>query len=723
MRHGRIRHLSAIVSGVLGILLILAAVLLGYARRSLFDERAFAARVAESFEDPRVANFAAEQIADGIIAAKPDLVGLRPILVGTSRGVVASAPFRAAVKRAARTLHHAITTGTAEDIVLTVKDVGALLESAVANQPGIAGKLPRGLTAAVGTLKSLPGGDRAEWIVRVANRMRAATLVFLLLGIALCFACGWLARDRRRAIVRLGTALMLVAVALGVVARFGGDALQLLARNQENAPALAGLGGAFLGGLMVWAMVVGFSGLILAAASASLLDRVPLAALAQRTRAWWFGPQPLMRLRLLRGLLGAVIGALLLFWTLPTLTIVGWLGGLVIAFAGIREAFAAGLHLLPHFEPKTQEERVARRGTAGSMAIFAVATVTVAILGTAVWAFVRSHDDADAPVVVTAFNGLPELGDRRLDEVVFATAHNAMGSPDTPGWMFPNQSAGIRSQLEDGIRGFLIDATYGAKAGNYVKTELDSSPDAMAKYEAAVGAEGMAAALKIRDRMAGVEAGTRDIYMCHGFCELGALRLVPVLAQVRDFLVANPGEVLVFVIQDEGVPPPEIARCFEESGLIDFVYRGPAQPPWPTLREMVDSDQRVLVMTEHESEGVDWIHSAVEVMQETPYTFHHRSQFSNVPNRGGTAGSLLLMNHWIETTPMPKPSNADTVNAHDFLMARIKALQKERGKLPNLVAVDFYREGDLVAVVHELNAGTPDLAQAARSLSVPRESR
>ncbi len=723
MTHGRIRHSAAIVCGVLGILLILASVLLGYARRSLFDERAFASRVAASFEDPRVASFAAEEIADGIIAAKPDLVGLRPILVGTSRGVVASAPFRAAVKRAARALHHAITTGTATDIVLTVKDIGALLESAVANQPGIAGKLPPGLTSAIGKLKSLPGGERAEWIVRTANRLRTATLVFLLVGIALCVASAWLARDRRRSIVRLGTALMLVAIVLAVIARFGGDALQLLARNEERAPALAGIGGAFLGGLMAWAMVVGFVGLVLAAASASLLERVPLAAVAQRTRTWCFGPQPLMRVRLLRGLLGAVIGALLLLWTLPAVTIFGWLSGLVIAFAGIREAFAAGLHFLPNFEPKTREERIARRGRVGSTAIFAVATVTVALLGTVVWAFVRSQDDPAAPLEITAFNGLPELGDRRLDEVVFATTHNAMGSPDMPGWMFPNQSASIKRQLEDGIRGFLIDATYGAKAGKYVKTELDSSPAAMAKYEAAVGPEGMAAALKIRDRLAGVATGERDIYMCHGFCELGAQLLVPALSQVRDFLVANPGEVLIIVIQDEGVPPPEIARCFTESGLIDFVYRGPASPPWPTLREMVDSDQRVLVMTEHESEGVEWIHSASEVLQETPYTFHHRSEFSNAPNRGGTTGSLLLMNHWIETTPMPKPSNADTVNAHDFLMARIKALQRERGKLPNLIAVDFYRQGDLVAVVRELNAGTPDLAQAARSPSVPRESR
>ncbi len=138
--------------------------------------------------------------------------------------------------------------------------------------------------------------------------------------------------------------------------------------------------------------------------------------------------------------------------------------------------------------------------------------------------------------------------------------------------------------------------------------------------------------------------------------------------------------------------------------MIDYVYRGPARPPWPTLREMIETDQRVLVLAENEWAGVDWYHPSFEVLQETPYGFRDPSEFSNQPNRGGTAGSLLLMNHWIETTPMPKPSNAAIVNAHDALLARIRAFERTRGRVPNLVAVDFYGTGDLIQVVRELNA-------------------
>ena len=553
MSQSRARHAAAVACGILGILLVLVAVLLGYTQRSVFNERAFASRVAASLEDPRVARFAAEEIADGVIAAKPDLVGLRPLIVAASKSVVASAPFRAAVKRSARTLHHAITTGTATDIVLTVKDVGAIVESAATSQPGIAGKLPPGLTAAIGKLDSLPGGERAAWLVRFANRARVATLVLLLLGIGLCVASAWLANDRRRAIVRLGVSLMIVAILLAIVARFGGDFLTLFAKHRERAPALAGLAGAFLGGLMAWAMTVGFVGLVLSAASASLLDRVALTAMGERARDWCFGPQPLMRLRLLRGLLGTLLGAAFLFWTIPMLTVLAWLAGTVIAFAGIREGFAAGLHLLPHFEPRTPEERAARRGTVSTGAMAVVAVVAVAIVGTTVWAFLRSHDVPAGPTEVTACNGFPELCDRRLDQVVFADHAQRDGQRRHPAGCSPTRARTSKRQLEDGIRGFLIDAHFGVKAGDYIKTELDTSgrrwrstrrrSERRAWRPRSASATGWSAAT----------SSERDVYMCHGFCELGALRLVPVLADMRDFLVANPGEVLIIVIQDEGV--------------------------------------------------------------------------------------------------------------------------------------------------------------------------
>ena len=698
-----IRRFATAASGLLGVLLILAAVLLGYTTRSLFNERAFSDRVAASLEDPQFAGYVAEQIADAVIKAKPDLVGLRPVVVGVGRSVVSSPPFRAAVRRSARTMHRAIMSGTGKNIVLGVQDLGVLLGSMAETHPGLAHKIPPKVTAAIGRLESLPGGEVSARLMRAANRMRAAFLGFLLLGIALCAVSAGLSGAKRHAIVRIGVSLAFLGLALALVARFGGHALALLARHPGNAPAVAGLAGAFLGGLLGWAAALGFAGLVLAAASASLLERIPLQRWADGARRWLTGPQPLMRYRLVRGLLGAALGATLLIAPQPSLTVLAWIAGLVVAFAGLREGFASALHLLPRIEPKARARAKAERDAPRRGAIALVGGFAIVLLAGTVWLVLRSSATSSAPHEITACNGSDALCDRRLDQVMIPTSHNSMGGADVPGWMFPNQNAGIQRQLADGVRGFLIDAHYGIPIGDKVKTDLTDEKAAMAKYEAALGKEGMGAVLRIRDRMAGQAGGARDVYMCHGFCELGALKLVPVLRDVRDFLVANPGEVLIMVIQDESVTPADIDRCCRESGLIDFVYRGAARPPWPTLREMVESDQRVLVMAENSAAGVDWYHQVFEVMQETPYTFHDPSEFSNRPNRGGTSGSLLQINHWIESTPMPKPSNAAIVNARDALLARLHAFQRERGCLPNFVAVDFYGTGDLVSVVRELN--------------------
>ena len=179
---------------------------------------------------------------------------------------------------------------------------------------------------------------------------------------------------------------------------------------------------------------------------------------------------------------------------------------------------------------------------------------------------------------------------------------------------------------------------------------------------------------------------------------------------MHEFLVQNPSEVLVLVIEDY-VSPEDLAADFEASGLDGLVYRGARGPPWPTLREMIDARQRVLVLTESGRPGVAWIHPAFEVMQETPYHFEHPSELSCTPNRGGTSGSLFLMNNWIDTTPAPKPSNALIVNAYDALLARARQCEAERGKRPTVIAVDFYRTGALFRVARTLNG----LADARRT--------
>jgi hypothetical protein len=115
----------------------------------------------------------------------------------------------------------------------------------------------------------------------------------------------------------------------------------------------------------------------------------------------------------------------------------------------------------------------------------------------------------------------------------------------------------------------------------------------------------------------------------------------------------------------------------------------------------------VLVLIENEPGSEPWMHKQSAVAQETPYRFNTAEELAApttcAPNRGGTAGSLLLVNHWVDTSPAPRKTIAREVNAPGFLGPRLKRCEDERHLLPNIVAVDFYRQGHVFDTVERLN--------------------
>jgi hypothetical protein len=213
--------------------------------------------------------------------------------------------------------------------------------------------------------------------------------------------------------------------------------------------------------------------------------------------------------------------------------------------------------------------------------------------------------------------------------------------------------------------------------------------------------------MRIRDSLLGGRSprGPRSLWLCHGFCEVGAVSFEAGLREINDFLVTHPDEVVMLVIQDEGPGVKDVAAAMDATGLSAFAYRGPVTAPFPTLRELIDDNQRLVVLTENSATdpSVPWIHNAFDVLQETPFHFSNPSQFSCADHRGAPTNPLFLLNHWIDTTPAPRPSNAAKVNAYDALLGRARECQKQRGLLPNVLAVDFYRTGDLMQVVDTLN--------------------
>ena len=683
---------------VLGVFALTTGAMLGLLRRGLFNSDAFADRLAGSLSDRRVSAYVADVITEAVVREKPDLVAVRPLLLSAANGVASSDAFARVARVAARQAHAALFSRGGRNLLLSVPDVDVILRGAVANaSPGLAARIPTRLSTMVASVGGSPAsklildlwqlGRAIAWIAGVAA---GVGLVLLIAGIAL-------APRRMRALRRAALDLALAGLFLALLEPIGRGLVRSLAEAPLARDAAVGLYDAFSVGTRRLALGLGGVGLVFSAAAQSLVNPNWLSGARRDTWAWLTRARMSRGELLLRGMLFVVAGVLIAIFPSTALTGLAVAGGVCLTFVGLQQLFR--LVVRAHAGAWAADDIIppGRRATPR-----AIVTLSVAAAAAAAIAWLGRPREPAIVRMAGGCNGSEQLCARHLDQVVFPATHNAMSAVDAPGWMFAAQEQGLASQLQDGVRAFLVDVFAGIPVSGRVKTDFGENPGFLRDAEKAIGKEGAAAALRIRERLVGPAEGSRALYLCHGFCELGAAPFVPWLRTLHDFLIASPREVVILVIEDY-VPPQAIADAFTESGLADLVFRGQPRPPWPTLSEMADSGQRVVTFLESGEPGVDWLYPAFKAIQETPYRFLEPARFSCAPNRGGTDGSLFQLNHWIETAPTPKPSNASIVNAYDFLLGRARACERERSHLPNIVAVDFYRTGDLMRVTQALN--------------------
>lgn len=282
-------------------------------------------------------------------------------------------------------------------------------------------------------------------------------------------------------------------------------------------------------------------------------------------------------------------------------------------------------------------------------------------------------------------NGHRELCDRRVDEVVFAGTHNSMSAANL-GWVFPHHDRGIPSQLAAGYRALLLDT-------HYWDGRLTIRPFSR-KFPKEYGSA-------LAELLARVDPPQPGTFLCHGVCALGATPLAEGLADIARFMRQNPYEVVILSLEDY-IRPEDTYEAFRSSGLLSLVYTPDESGEWPTLRELIDRNERVIVLADHSGGEPDWYLPFWSHMQDTPFDFRNPSEFSCARNRGYADAPMLMINHWI-TRPPPDRVAATRVNQYDVLMERVEQCRQERGMEPTIIAVDFFSIGHVQRVVDDLN--------------------
>lgn len=690
-----------------GLLLTGAGLVGTYLARTVLDEGAFSARLASSLDHPAVASFVARQVTEGVIAANRDLTGFGPVIGSIAEDVVKSAPFRGLAQRSAREAHRLMFSEGAERVMLSVPDVGDMLRSTLAALgPDLADRVPARLQSASTELTGATTA-RVLQVMRLLHQARELARWVLGIGVVLVLAALVLSPVRRQTLLNIAIGLLAIAMFLALLVPLG----RTIVTARVTDPALHGVAGdvwsTFATGLLQWGAGLAAAALMLVAAAAAFLAPARLRSLGRLAWHEVSARQPSTIREVLRIAFLATLGILAIADPRGVLNAVVVVAGLILLAVALYELISLVAPRRQVNDPAADAELDhLRLNPAVSVAAGALTLVVMALGATALAPRLRaatSRPVATGPV--RTCNGYPELCARPFNQVTLAGTHNAMGSAEDPRWMFPNQDLGIERQLQRGVRALLIDVWRGHPVGDRIKTDFESE-EQRRKFEAVIGTEAFAAAMRVRDRLIG-PGGDTGLYLCHGFCEIGASPFDSALVQVKRFLDANPGEVLLMVIEDHA-PAADIMAAFGQRGLSGYLYQGPWRAPFPTLGQMIASGQRLVVLGENVPDTSSaWYRPAYSVMEETPYTFRAPAEFSCRPNRGTEGNPLFLMNHWIETTPTPRPSNARIVNAEGFVVRRARECRRERGVLPTVLAVDFAGTGDVVRAAAVLNGLLP----------------
>ncbi|WFC94413.1 hypothetical protein MBRA1_001043 [Malassezia brasiliensis] len=205
--------------------------------------------------------------------------------------------------------------------------------------------------------------------------------------------------------------------------------------------------------------------------------------------------------------------------------------------------------------------------------------------------------------------------------------------------------------------------------------------------------------------------GGSGISLCHTSCTiLNGGTLENYLSNVTEWVKANPNDVIsIFIANNDNLPATQWDKGFSSSGLKSYTYapggQKLAKKNWPTLQEMINNNQRVVVFMDYETDisNVNYILPEFKNVWENPYD-QTKTPFNCTPDRiDGSASSMMyLTNHFLDEEKelfgqsflTPSVDQLNTTNSANSILQDTNNCAQEHGSYPTFVLVDFFATGN-----------------------------
>ena len=210
------------------------------------------------------------------------------------------------------------------------------------------------------------------------------------------------------------------------------------------------------------------------------------------------------------------------------------------------------------------------------------------------------------------------------------------------------------------------------------------------------------------------DAGNSKVALYHGFCGLGTRDPATVFNAIGDFVAQNPSEIVILFLQmpdRDVVSLAALHTILQSTSLAQKLYAHTAGTPWPTLGELVDAQENIILFYFNQPSCDDqpcptaaW-HYWFDYGMETDYDFSSVADVDDTdtsctPRFATQPRDFYRVNSFVT---LPSRTAAQTLNTPEYAAARTTACAALAGQPANFYAVDYWNQGAVPRFVQDEN--------------------